>query len=229
MAKKNVHDGHRDRMRNNYLSRDFSSMPEHEILEILLFYSHPMGNTNNIAHNLIDTFGSLEKVLAAPPQELLKIDGVGKSTVVLFDLFARLSLRYVDYLNEDKDAVDDNEIVRGLINEFKYENKEKVQAILFDSSGQYINKVTICNGGIDDASFKPRDLVEHICRNSAAKVVLAHNHPQGMHLPSSADVEVTKTVKQILWTIDIELLDHWIVSGNTCYSMKDSEKYSDIF
>ena len=83
MSEKGVHDGHRKRMRASFLKRDFNSIPEHEILEILLFYSHPRNDTNGLAHRLIKTFGNLENVLSAPYEELIKVDGIGENAAIV--------------------------------------------------------------------------------------------------------------------------------------------------
>ena len=77
-----IHDGHRNRFKEEFLARP-DSFPEHKLLELLLFYANPRGDTNPIAHTLIDHFGSLAGVLDALPEELVKVPGVGEHAVVL--------------------------------------------------------------------------------------------------------------------------------------------------
>ncbi len=229
MNKKNVHDGHRERKRKDFLNRDFESMPEHEILEILLYYSREQGDTNDIAHDLINTFGSLENVFSAHYEDLIKVNGVGERTAVMLILFARLSLRYAAYLSEEKADVDNGEIARSLINEFKHKTKEKVIALYFDDSGKLMNKVPICDGDVDEASFRVRDVVEAAFRCQGKKIILVHNHPQGLAVPSVGDIETTKNVKRALWPLGLELIDHWIIAGDDCLSLKNDKKYSYLF
>ena len=229
MGDKNIHEGHRKRTRETFLKRDFTTMNDHEILEILLFYAHPRNDTNALAHRLIEIFGNLENVLSASYEDLLKVDGIGENAAILLILFSKLSIRYAEYLKEDNGYVEKDEIVSALIARFQRETKEQVVAVLLDSKGKLMNISKVGSGGINDASFKARDLTEIAFRCNATRVILAHNHPQGFAIPSSTDVETTRKVKAILRPLDIELTDHMIFAGTEYYSMKDSGKYLDIF
>ncbi len=229
MKNQNVHSGHRERARALFLKRDFSSMPDHEILEILLFFAHPRNDTNALAHELIKVFGNLENVLSAPYEELVKIKGIGDSAAVLLILFSKLSVRYCAYLQEDNGCKSNSQIEKELVAMFQHESKELVMAVLFDAKGKLMNISQVGKGGINDASFRARELIEIALRCNASKIILAHNHPQSFAVPSAADIETTRGVKRLLRQIDIELLDHWIIAGSDSFSMKDSKKYCDIF
>lgn len=229
MQEKNVHSGHRKRMRESFLKRDFNSMPDHEILEILLYYAHSRNDTNALAHRLINEFGSLENVLSAPYEELVKIDGVGDNAAVLMILFSRLAVRYVTNIDSDDAYKSEDEIVKMIVTRLAGEPKEKIIAVLLDKKKKLLNITEISTGGIDDASFKPRALLEPIFRCGATRVVLAHNHPQGFAVPSKADAETTDNVRKLLKPLEISLEDHIIVAGKDWYSMKSNIKYADIF
>lgn len=229
MQEKNVHSGHRKRMRESFLKRDFNSMPDHEILEILLYYAHSRNDTNALAHRLINEFGSLENVLSAPYEELVKIDGVGDNAAVLMILFSRLAVRYVTNIDSDDAYKSEDEIVKMIVTRLAGEPKEKIIAVLLDKKKKLLNITEISTGGIDDASFKPRALLEPIFRCGATRVVLAHNHPQGFAVPSKADAEATDKVRKLLKPLEISLEDHIIVAGKDWYSMKSNIKYADIF
>ena len=82
----NIHDGHRKRVRERYMKTGLSGMNEHEILELVLFYSRARGDTNELAHRLINAFGSLSGVFESTPEELMSIPGVGEQTAVLLNL-----------------------------------------------------------------------------------------------------------------------------------------------
>lgn len=160
MAESSIHDGHRKRVREAFLKRDLDSMPEHEILELLLFYSQPRGDTNKLAHELINTFGSLESVLSANYEDLMKVKGVGESTAALLVLFSRLSIKYVSLLGEEKDFADKSDIIDMLKMRYKGEKNEVVLAVFYDSRGKYINTVSVGGGSISEATFKPRELAQ---------------------------------------------------------------------
>ncbi|MCI5592176.1 MAG: DNA repair protein RadC [Oscillospiraceae bacterium] len=229
MAESSIHDGHRKRVREAFLKRDLDSMPEHEILELLLFYSQPRGDTNKLAHELINTFGSLESVLSANYEDLMKVKGVGESTAALLVLFSRLSIKYVSLLGEEKDFADKSDIIDMLKMRYKGEKNEVVLAVFYDSRGKYINTVSVGGGSISEATFKPRELAQAALRCNASRVILAHNHPQGFAVPSLADVQATKAVRAILMPLDIEMTDHIIIAGEDSFSMCESKKYRDIF
>ena len=87
------HSGHRDRLRGEFLARS-ESFPDHKVLELLLFYALPRQDTNPIAHDLLERFGSLEGVLDAPPEALAQVKGVGDRSAVLFKAVKELARRY---------------------------------------------------------------------------------------------------------------------------------------
>ncbi|MBQ8228693.1 MAG: DNA repair protein RadC [Clostridia bacterium] len=229
MAEKSIHDGHRKRMRESFLNRDFNTMPDHEILEILLFYAHSRKDTNALAHNLINAFGSLEGVLSAPYEELIKIDGIGDNSAVLLTLFSKLAVRYVTSIDNEEAYKDEEAVIKEFVSRLANEPKEKVLIALFDQKGKLLNITEIATGGIDDASFRPRTLLTPIFRSEATKFILAHNHPQGFAVPSMADVNTTKRVKDVVAELDIIFEDHIIIAGKEWFSMKNSSKYAEIF
>ncbi len=229
MDKKSIHSGHRKRMRESFLERDFSIVPDHEILEILLFYAHSRKDTNALAHNLIESFGSLENVLSAPYEELIKIDGIGENAAVLLTLFSKLAMRYVSSIDSEESYKSDDEILTMLINRLANESNEKVLVALFDQRYKLINIVEITSGGINDATFRPRALMEPIFRCNASRFILVHNHPQGFAVPSLADVNTTKRIKEVVSELDVVFEDHIIIAGKEWFSMKNSEKYKEIF
>ncbi|MEG0035622.1 MAG: UPF0758 domain-containing protein, partial [Oscillospiraceae bacterium] len=90
-----VHDGHRERMKNRLLEQGLDTFDDHNVLELLLFFSVPRQDTNPIAHELLDHFGSLEAVFEAPTEELAKINGIGDNSVALLRLIPEVSRRYI--------------------------------------------------------------------------------------------------------------------------------------
>ena len=101
MSSENIHENHRDRLRDMYLKGGFKNMAPHQILELMLFYAIPRKDTNPLAHKLIDTFGSLSGVLEADPQDLVAVDGVGKSTAAYLKMFIDVFQIYEREKNKD--------------------------------------------------------------------------------------------------------------------------------
>lgn len=229
MEEKSIHEGHRKRVKESFLKRDIDSMAEHEILELLLFYAYSRRDTNEIAHRLINTFGSLEGVINAPFEELVKIKDVGENAATLILLFSRFAKNYMRKTNALKKEFSEDDAMNFLKARFHGERNEVVVAIFCDSRGQFISTAEINKGNSSETAFRPRELVEAAIRCNAAKMILSHNHPQGFAVPSQADLRATIDIKDIFSQIDIKLVDHIIVAENDCFSMKNNKKYSEVF
>ncbi len=229
MEEKSVHDGHRKRVKKSFLKRDIESMPEHEILELLLFYAYSRCDTNEIAHRLINTFGSLEAVMNAPYDELIKVKNIGENAATLIVLFSRFSKSYLRKINSLKKELTEEELINFLRARFFGERNEIILLILCDSRGRHINTVEIEKGTSTETSFRPREIVEAVIRCGASKAILSHNHPQGFAVPSQADIRATVDIADLLDQIDVQLIDHIIVADNDCFSMQKSKKYNDLF
>lgn len=229
MEEKSIHEGHRKRVREAFLKRDIETMADHEILELILFYAYSRRDTNEIAHRLINTFGNLEAVMNASYDELLKVKDVGENAASLIILFSRFSKHYMIKASELKKEVSDEQLNDFLKARFHNERNEIIVVVLCDSRGQYINTISLERGTSGETYFRPREIVEAAIRCSAAKVILAHNHPRGFAVPSQADLKATVDIKDLLSQLDIELADHIIVAGNDSFSMRSSKKYREIF
>ena len=219
----NPHDGHRERLREKYIKADLDKLdkfPPHEILELLLFYVMPRVNTNEIAHRLLDTFGSIDAVFDADIHELEKVDGIGNKSAIFLNLISATFRVYANAKNNitNKVITSDNigEYVKSLFYARMYET---LFMISVDTQNRVISTDTICHGSISSVNIDMRKLISVALRNNAAGIILAHNHPGGKALPSAADREATEMVRNILSAINIRLLDHIIVAGNEYVSM----------
>lgn len=229
MEEKNLHDGHRKRVRQSFLNRDINSMPDHEILEMMLFYAYSRRDTNEIAHRLIKTFGNLEAVMNAAYEDLLQVKDVGENAATLIVLFSRYAKRYMMKSNELKKEFTEEEIMNFLKSRLSHERNEVVVSIFCDNKGQFIKTAEIDRGTSTETAFRTRELVEAAIRCGASKVIISHNHPKGFAVPSQADVNATVDLKDIFAQLDIELIDHIIVADDDCFSMRMHKKYNSIF
>lgn len=229
MEEKGLHDGHRKRVRQSFLDRNIDSMPDHEILEMILFYAYPRRDTNEIAHRLINTFGNLEAVMDAAYEDLLQVKDIGENAATLIVLLSRYSKRYMKKANELKKEFTEEEIYNFLKARLCKEKNEIVVSIFCDNKGQFIKTAEIDRGTSTETAFRTRELVEAAIRCGASKVILAHNHPTGFAVPSQADLNATVDLREVLNQIDIELIDHIIVSDDDCFSMRKNKKYNIIF
>lgn len=220
-----LHGGHRERLKHRFDQQGLDGFEPHTVLELLLFYALPRVDTNVIAHRLIGRFGSLSKVLEAPKEELVKVKGVGENAATLIKLIPELSRYYLDEKNNPGIMLDSTtkagEFVRtkfiGRANEITY-------LVCLDSKGKVIYSEKIADGTVTTTSVQIRTIVEVITRVNAVSIILAHNHPAGFALPSSADLAITKRIQEALKALGVELLDHIIVGEAAAdyVSLRDS-------
>lgn len=224
------HGKHRERVRNLFLQSGLDGFSEHNVLELLLFYTIPQGDTNVTAHNLIEAFGSLQGVLDAPVEELKKVKGVGEYTAVFLSILPQLARRYYAGKAPDRVSMTDpqalEQYVRSLFIGMKTEN---IFLLSFDNSGQLNHTVKLNEGGVRQIRLDNRRVMEAALRCDAVYVVLAHNHPGGVAAPSMADATATRSVADLLAGVGIRLKNHLIVAGDDCFSMVDSPRYMPIF
>ncbi len=218
-----IHDGHRENMRRRFLTGGLEGFADHEALELLLFYAIPRRDTNPIAHRLIEQYGSLAAVLSAPVEELMKAEGIGENAAVFLKLVpaacqkARLS-------GGGRDIILNSTSRTGqyLIERFSGEKAETIYQLCLDRKGKLLACKRLGDGSIGSASLNIRKLVENALLTSASGVILSHNHPSGIALPSPEDYAATDQAQRALETIGVRLLDHIIVADGDFVSMADS-------
>lgn len=219
----NLHEGHRKRMKERFIKSGLDDFAPHNILELLLFYSIPRGDTNPVAHRLIDTFGSLSGVFDATPEELAKVDGVGENSAILISMIPQIARKYLE------DKADTANIVGGcsdigefLLPKFVGRTNEALMMVSIDNKNKIISCSVVAEGTVDSAKVSRRKIMEEAMKVKATRVILAHNHPCGVAVPSSEDVVMTKEIGRLFAQVGIELVDHIIVANDDYVSMAAS-------
>ena len=227
----NPHEGHRQRMREQFLKADgLDSFPDHKILEMLLFYSISRADTNELAHRLIDTFGSLNGVFDAPYSSLIKVKGVGEQTAVLLKFIPSLVKKYLEgSVSDKKYIIRTEDAVEYLRPKFTTLKKEELIMVCLNNAGKILNTVTISKGGSDFTEVDTRKIVQEVIACNATQVILAHNHPGGICAPSSADVKITNNISNLLRSINARLANHIIITDKEYFSFAATQKYSALF
>lgn len=230
-SEQNLHSGHRARVRAEFLDGGFvESTPSHKILELLLFYCIPRVDTNPIAHEMIAKFGSFAAVLDASPEELAEFKGMTMNGAVLLKSIMVAARRYIKEKSEERPSFKNiDDIGDFLLKRFLGINKEKVAVICLDGKGKYINFCFISDGDIASVGLSMREVMSVCIEHNARAVVLAHNHPSGIAIPSAADVAVTEMAADTLNMVGIHLIDHIILADNDFVSMSQSSEYAHIF
>ncbi|MBQ1182821.1 MAG: RadC family protein [Clostridia bacterium] len=228
--KKNPHEEHRKRMRERYSITGFSGMQDHEILEMLLFYSIPRIDTNVLAHDLINRFQTFSGVLEASEEELLSVKGVGKNTASLIKMMIPLFHEYSKSSNNATRLKDSDATSKFLRKYYTGIMNERVMVICIDSSCKVLSFETVCEGDCCSCLLNVRRLIEIALKNPlTAGVILAHNHPNGVALPSREDIDSTVELIKMLANVNVKLVDHFIIAGNEFTSMATSVNFKSIF
>ena len=218
-----IHDGHREKMRRRFLNSGLESFADHEALELLLYYAIPRRDTNPIAHALMERYGSLSAVLSAPVEDLKKVEGIGESGAVLLRLVPQL-YRKARLAEAEQETVLSSIVRVGayLLDRFEGERHEVVYQLCLDRKGRLLACKRLGEGGVTSAELDIRRMMENAIFTNASAVVLAHNHPSGIALPSQEDYHTTDRAKAALETIGVQLLDHIIVADGDLVSMAES-------
>lgn len=211
-----MHENHRERMKQRFLTDGIDHFDAHNVLELLLFYSIPQRDTNEIAHALMERFGSLAAVFDAPFDELVSVPGIKEHSATLIKLIPALSRRYAVEKNRTSDALSSiDKIGRYLVDRYVGINIETVFLLLLDNKFGLIECVKVHEGSVNSSAITLRRLVETALFKHASMAVLAHNHPGGVALPSSDDLFTTREVKRAFDLMEIKLLAHIIVAGDS--------------
>lgn len=229
--KKSVHCGHRDRVKQNYRKTGFDGFSDVNKLEMLLFYSIPRKDTNEIAHNLLNEFGSISAVFDAPYEMLVKVKGVTPNTATLITMIRELFNVYEsNKIDISKVVLDSGEKTSEYcVSRFIGQTNEQFYAIMLDNNLSLINCVLISSGSPNTSSVNLRRIVEQVVASNATAVIITHNHPNGVAAPSPDDINTTKIVADALKYINVRLLDHVIVAGRDSISLASSSKYKFLF
>ncbi|MBQ7541598.1 MAG: RadC family protein [Clostridia bacterium] len=227
---KNPHKHHRERVRELFLQSGLDGFSDHNVLEFLLFYTVPQGDTNLTAHRLIETFGSLQGVLEAPVQSLMQVSGVGQYTAVFLSMLPQLARRYARAKTTDRFRFDDFDAMQAFVrSRFIGERVECFYLLSFNASGNYIHSTKLAAGSVTQMRVENRVVMETALRTGAVYAALAHNHPGGVAAPSAADVQTTREIASLLSGVGIRLVDHMIVADNECFSMVRQPRFRPLF
>ena len=222
-----IHDGHRQRLKNRFREEGLDHFEEHEVLELLLYYTIPRRDTNPIAHELLNRFGSLTQVLEARPEELAKVPGMGDSAATFLSLITAVGRYYlVNRTMQETILPSIEKCGQYLVPFFHGRRNEMVYILCLDAKCKVLCCKEMGEGSVNSAGVPNRRIVETALGANATSVILAHNHPSGFALPSGEDVQTTRRVAMALDAVEIELVDHIVVADDDFVSLAQSGLYS---
>lgn len=221
---KHRHTGHRERMKAEFLARGLEGWPDHRVLELLLFYTIPQGDVNDLAHELVERFGSLAGVLDASVEELKKVKGVGDHTAVFLRMLPAVLGRYQGARTRLSAIINSPEEAYAWLEPYFFgARNEMVYVLCLDGKRQVLGVRKVAEGSIELAEVNTRRIAEEAIGLRAAQIYVAHNHVSNLAIPSQADWLTTDALRGALRPIGIELIDHLVFVDGDMVSLKDSE------
>lgn len=211
----NLHKGHRKRLKDRFVSNGLQDFEPHNALEILLFYAIPKRDTNDIAHELINRFGSVSAVFNAPVELLKEVSGIGEHAAILLKLIPQLSRLYEEGMVPLEESYDKPEKwIEFFRPKFIGYTQEVLYVAAVDDAARLVGWELLRDGGNKSVSVSCTDIMKFTLRWHVDRIVMAHNHPHGIANPSSADIYKTKELIDGLNNLDITLMDHFVFGRN---------------
>lgn len=213
--------GHRKRLRDRFLQSGLDGFLDYEIIEFLLTLGTPRKDCKQSAKTTIKKFGGLRGVLDATQDELQTIKGIGPSNWLGIKLFQAVSERYArELLPVNISLSSPQKVADYLCKKFGREKKEHFVVLLLDAQNSLIRINDISIGTLNETLVHPREVFEQAIRLSAARLILAHNHPSGNLEPSDEDLKLTQRLLSVGELTGIPVLDHFIVCSSGYLSFK---------
>ena len=218
-----MHDGHRNRLKERFLKEGLDGFSEIQVLELVLFYCIPRKDTNPIAHALLEHFGGFSQVLEAPVEELKRIPGMGESSAAFLRLITETGRYYMVHRSTQASVLPTLEQCAEYMVPFFFGRRlETVFLLCLDAKCKVLCCKEVGEGSVNSAGISVRRIVETALGANASSVVLAHNHPSGVALPSGGDIQTTRRIAMALSAVEITLVDHIVVADEDYVSMAQS-------
>ena len=219
------HQGHRQRMRARVEQYGLESLVPHEALEYILYITNARRDTNGLAHDLIERFGDFAGVLEASEEDLLTVEGVGPATARMLHLLPQVSRYYTQSsMHGRKSLKTTEELAEYLMKQFAGAAQERALLAALDSRSRVKGLFWLRDGTGSRVSLELKDVVAAALKGGTDRVVLCHNHPNGIALPSREDLQATENIVRALGLVKVQLRDHIILTESEYFSMREANR-----
>jgi len=215
-------EGHRQRLRERFLTAGLDGFQDYEVIELLLTLGTPRKDCKDSAKEVLTRFKTLQGVLEASPKELCEVAGIGPRNLFGIKLIKAVADRYLEKKLISKDPINNSkELFDYLYHSIRDKNREFFKAIFLDSKNRVIATETLSEGTLTASSVYPREVVHAALNHHAAALIFAHNHPSGDSKPSQDDVAITKQLVFAGRVMGIMVHEHIIIGNNQYFSFAD--------
>ena len=212
-----------ERPREKFLKKGSEALSSAELIAILLGTGTGKTTAVDLGKSLIKKFGSIEKMSQASLKELIEIQGIGPAKAITLMAAFQLS-RNMQKEVAEKELIyfkQPSDVAKIFIPMFGHEKKEMFAIALMDTAGKYMWSEKITIGTLNASLVHAREIFKPAIKNSAASIILVHNHPSGQLIPSAEDLKITKQIVEAGKLLDINVHDHLIVTQDSYISLKE--------
>ena len=213
--------GHRERLRGRFREAGADAVSDYELLELVLFRALPRRDVKPLAKALIEKFGSFAEVIAAPPQRLAEVAGLGEAAITEFKIVEAAARRLARGEVKKRPLLASwSAVLEYCRAAMAFADKEQFRILFLDKRNQLIADEVQQVGTVDHTPVYPREVVKRALELSATAVILVHNHPSGDPTPSRADIQMTQQIVEVAKPLGIAVHDHIIVGKEGHASLK---------
>lgn len=216
--KLNIHKDHRNRLKIQFVNNGIDTLTDIQKLELLLFYSIPLKDTNPLAHKLINEFGSLTDVMSASFNDLIKVEGIKENTATLIKFFGSM-LNYCSRPDKDDTITSSRKAKEFASKYFNHVSVEQFYVFCLTKSNKVKKAFLINSGSISEVNVEIRNITEIALQTNCNRIIVAHNHPQGKGVMSGQDCRFTYSLLCSCILNNIDLIDHIIVGTDKTISL----------
>lgn len=210
-----------DRPREKLLEKGPKALRDEELLAILLRIGRTGQSAVELAEKMIKDFGGLSNLMSTGYEELLQVKGIGKAKAAqILAAFEIVKRQLRERLNKRKTFKSSRSAFSYLKSSLGPLQKEVFKVLYLSPGNQLLDDEDLFQGTLNESAVYPREVVKRALKKNAYTVIFAHNHPSGLLQATEQDINMTKKLIRALGTVDIKVLDHVIVAGNKCFSMR---------
>lgn len=211
-----------ERPRERLIKNGASALSDSELLAIILRTGSKQENVINLSQRILKEY-NIKQLSQANLKQLMRIHGIKESKAAQITACFEIARRLESFKEGEKQKISSPEDVYRLIYpKMREQKKELFIELCLDTKNRIIREEVISVGSLNANIVHPREVFKLALAESAAHIIVVHNHPSGDPAPSREDIEITKKLAQTGIIMGITLLDHVIIGDGRHFSMKEA-------
>ena len=217
----NIHAGHRERLLETVYNVGLNNLSQVQIMEFILFYIFPRGDTNPLAHRLLNKFKNISTVLDASLDDIKSVKGMGDASAKKLKMLLEIFNVYTFNKTTKQEGISTfGDVCDHIESLLRYKTNEEMHAIGLNSNGKYIGERCLAKGGSSLVGISIRDVSNFVVTYNAQQVYLVHNHPGGSCMPSKQDIDSNRELQKKFEFTGCSLVDNLVIGDDGIYSMR---------